>query len=109
MKRVLLLLSIALVGLPVAHGEDLLQVYELALTNDAQLRAAQATKNSTLEVKPQARAQLLPNIGLSGNAAHQMHAELQPFAVRVVCQRLESNPICRGRKPRNQQISAMPP
>lgn len=74
MKRVLPLLLIALVGLPVAHGEDLLQVYELAMTNDAQLRAALASKNSTLEVRPQARAQLLPNLALSGDAA-RVHAD----------------------------------
>jgi outer membrane protein len=47
-----------------ALGEDLLQIYDLAVENDPTLKEAGAQLNATREVKPQAKALLLPNIGL---------------------------------------------
>jgi outer membrane protein len=70
----LLLLSFIITG--PAVGQDLLQVYAIAEQNDAQLRAAQATRNSALEARPQADAGLLPNVSLSGNL-NRVHYDVQ--------------------------------
>lgn len=66
--RLLSLFLIPLFWLPTAQAENLMQVYELALQNDAQFRAARATRDSALESRPQAVAQLLPNLSMSGSA-----------------------------------------
>ena len=50
----------------VAHSEDLMQVYSQALRNDPGIREAEANMMATLERKPQAIANLLPQ--LDGNA-----------------------------------------
>ncbi len=77
MKRKLIpLLFCPLLGFSTAHGENLIQVYESALTNDAQIRAARASRNSAMEAKPQARAQLLPTIGLSADA-YEVHSDIK--------------------------------
>lgn len=47
------------------RAEGLVEVYRLAELNDASLRAAAQARMATREAYPQARAQLLPNIGLS--------------------------------------------
>ena len=49
---------------------NLLEVYNLAQKNDAQLAAAKATMKATQEVLPQSRAGLLPTIGLSANTQY---------------------------------------
>ena len=49
-----------------AHSEDLIDIFEMALDNDPQLRAAKSTEQSTGEGIRQARANLLPQ--LSGTA-----------------------------------------
>ncbi len=67
-RRFLSLLLIALFWLPTAQAENLLQVYELALQNDAQFRAARAARDSDFESRPQAVAKLLPNLSMSGSA-----------------------------------------
>ena len=46
---------------------NLLGVYDLALKNDAQIAAAQASLKASEEVVPQSRAALLPNISVTGN------------------------------------------
>lgn len=63
------LLSIALLAgcTGVAHGEDLLQIYQLARNSDPTLAGAQANKLATDESVTQARAQLLPQIGINLN------------------------------------------
>ncbi len=66
--RLASLLVCSLLWLPLAHGENLTQVYSLAVQNDAELKAARATRDSVRESKPQARAALLPNISLSADA-----------------------------------------
>jgi outer membrane protein len=54
----------ALCGQPVG-AEDLLQVYGQALDSDPVLKAAAASREAAQEAKPQARALLLPNIGVT--------------------------------------------
>jgi outer membrane protein len=67
-RRLLSLFLVTLFWLPVAHGENLMQVYKLALENDAEFKAARATRDSVLESRPQAIASLLPNLSMSGSA-----------------------------------------
>lgn len=55
----------ALAAVPV-HAADLLQVYQDALANDAELRAAEANYRATLEAQPLARSALLPQISADG-------------------------------------------
>jgi outer membrane protein len=62
-----LLLSGLAIALPrIAAADDLLSVYELALQADPEYQAAVAAHQAALEVAPQSRAALLPNIGISG-------------------------------------------
>src|ERR1700736_4780878 len=65
MKR-LLTLFILCVSAAAAPAADLLAVYQRALQNDPQLRAAEANRRAAAETKPQALAALLPQIGASG-------------------------------------------
>jgi outer membrane protein len=51
-----------------AQRNDLLALYREALDNDSQYAAARAQYQATLEREPQARAALLPNVGLTGRA-----------------------------------------
>lgn len=67
-RRLVSVLLLALFWLSVAQGEDLVQVYEMAVQNDAQIKAARATRDSVLESRPQAIAQLLPTLSMSGSA-----------------------------------------
>ncbi len=54
-----------------AQAEDLLGIYDLAVQSDPTLREAEQTLYATREVKPQARALLLPDFGITGNAQYQ--------------------------------------
>lgn len=54
-----------------AQAEDLIQVYDLAVRSDPVLREAEQTLFATREVKPQARALLLPNLAATGEANFQ--------------------------------------
>lgn len=60
--------ALALAALSAApiHAADLLQVYQDALANDAELRAAEANFRATLEAQPLARSALLPQIFADG-------------------------------------------
>ena len=49
---------------------NLLEVYNLAQKNDAQLAAAQASMKATQEVLPQSKARLLPSVNLTANVNH---------------------------------------
>ena len=68
MKRRLLALAVPLLfaAFPAA-GEDLMDIYREAQRNDPALAAARANWAATQERAPQARAGLLPNVGLSGS------------------------------------------
>lgn len=47
---------------------DLIQIYEMALESDPQLSAAQSSRDSAGETRPQALAKLLPEVSLSAAA-----------------------------------------
>lgn len=67
MKKNLAFLFIgALAYVPVAHSLDLVQVVEMAQQGDPQIRQVREQLNSAREVKPQAKALLLPNLSLGG-------------------------------------------
>ena len=51
-------------GAPIAHADDLLQIYQQARASDPTLAGAEATKLATDENVDQARSQLLPQIGV---------------------------------------------
>jgi outer membrane protein len=61
---------LSLVWLSTAHGVDLVGFYRDAMGYDAQFAAAKASLDAGREALPQARAGLLPNIGLSANTMH---------------------------------------
>lgn len=54
----------------ITHAEDLESIYTLALETDATLKQAYDTEISALELIPQARADLLPLIGLTWNSTY---------------------------------------
>ena len=56
----------ALCGSP-AMAEDLMQVYRQALESDPVLKAAVANRDAAQEAKPQARALLLPSVGINAD------------------------------------------
>ncbi|MCP5450247.1 MAG: TolC family outer membrane protein [Gammaproteobacteria bacterium] len=56
----------ALFGQPVG-AEDLLQVYRQSMESDPALKAAAASRQATQEAKPQARALLLPSVGVTAS------------------------------------------
>ena len=66
MKRKLLVLSLAVAGMP-AFGADLLGVYRDALGHDAQYASARAALEAGQERLPQGRAGLLPVISASAS------------------------------------------
>jgi outer membrane protein len=72
--RSLLLAISATIGLTLAapaSSEDLIQIYDRAVQSDPALKEAEQNLYSTREVKPQARALLLPNLGITANAQYQ--------------------------------------
>ena len=54
-----------------AAAEDLLQIYRDALASDPVLASARASWSATQENVPQARAGLLPSVGLAANATEE--------------------------------------
>ncbi|MEH6492231.1 TolC family outer membrane protein [Halopseudomonas sp.] len=64
-------LLLAGVSSPVAANTDLMTIYQEALLNNADLAAAQADARARQEALPQARSQLLPNIGIGAGAAKE--------------------------------------
>lgn len=72
MLRPLLVLTAAL-GLAPAQAHELQRVYERALSQDTQLRAALHARDAALEARPQARAALLPQ--LNGSYGYQDQRE----------------------------------
>src|SRR5579859_3721649 len=90
-KRVLGLALLALAAATNVSASDLIAVYEDALTNDPQLRAADANRLAQREARPQAFAALLPQLSgmasimrdnMSGTADTQsVNADNQPILV----------------------------
>jgi len=70
MKRIVIATGIALSSLSVSAA-DLLSLYQQAQDSDPQILAARATRDAGYEVRPQAKAGLLPNISLSGDLSYQ--------------------------------------
>ena len=54
-------------------ADDLVSIYQLALEADPEYQAAIATHAAALEILPQSRAALLPDIGLRGNASRDRY------------------------------------
>jgi outer membrane protein len=55
----------------IAEGNDLQQFYELALTRDTTLQAAQFQRDALVEVRPQAIAQWLPQVSADASALRE--------------------------------------
>jgi len=72
----LLCIAIPLSG----SADDMLSVYQLAVQSDPQLQAAKASYQATLEVIPQSRAALLPNIGATGVVTRDRYHNRSPAA-----------------------------
>lgn len=66
-KKILLLALIGLGYAAVSPGEDLIDIYDLAVQSDPVLREVEQQLFSTREVEPQARALLLPSLSVGGN------------------------------------------
>lgn len=66
-----LVLAVCIVLPTAVLAEDLLAVYDLAVDSDPTLREAEQILYATREVKPQARALLLPNFGVTGDVTYQ--------------------------------------
>jgi len=58
--------ALSLLGTGAARSENLLEVYQAAVKNDPVIREADARRMAALEVKPQARALLFPQINVNG-------------------------------------------
>ncbi|MCK5893052.1 MAG: TolC family outer membrane protein [Endozoicomonadaceae bacterium] len=69
-------LLIATMIVQAGESMDLLDIYDLALSNDAELAAAQASWQASREVVPQGRAALLPNVAVSANTADNRSSQL---------------------------------
>jgi outer membrane protein len=65
------LLAVGVLSAGPAVAEDLLDIYDLAVNSDPALREAEQTLYATREVKPQARALLLPDFSVQGDAQYQ--------------------------------------
>ena len=66
-------LVLGLLAAATVQGQDLIQVYDLALENDVVIREARDSLEAVRETKPQARALLLPSVTLGAdvNAVRQ--------------------------------------
>lgn len=62
---------IGLAGAGSSRAEDLLEIYDLAVQSDPALKEAEQTLYATREVKPQARALLLPQFSIVGDTTYQ--------------------------------------
>ena len=69
----LLLCGLLLVIGVQVRADDLISVYKLALVSDPQYQAAIEAHSAALEVVPQARSALLPNIGIGGDVSRERY------------------------------------
>lgn len=65
------LLSLCLTCTPVLAAEDLLDIFNLAVAGDPQIRQARAEFNATHTTVAQGRSQLLPTINVTANTGRQ--------------------------------------
>ena len=62
-------------SVPLVRADDLIQIYDIAVTSDPLIREAEQRLFATREVQPQARALLLPNVGITGTGSYNnVHA-----------------------------------
>jgi outer membrane protein len=66
----LTLLALAF-GAVTAHGNDLKQFYEVAVTRDTTLQIAQFQRDAAIEARPQALASLLPHLSTDASATRE--------------------------------------
>jgi outer membrane protein len=65
---------LALVISSQSHGDDLLQIFNLAANNDAQVREARERFEASHTLVDQGRSQLMPSVSLQGNSARNANA-----------------------------------
>lgn len=71
LPKLLIFTVMNLIAFPV-FSENLLQVYQHAVKNDAQIRVSEAGYYAVLEKRPQALSALEPRVDLSGNATYNL-------------------------------------
>jgi len=69
----ILFLSGSLLAAQTAFADDLADIYRRALAADPEYLAASAARQAALEVKPQSRAGLLPNLSLGGSISRDRY------------------------------------
>ena len=74
LRQVLVLIAIA-IDAPRACGNDLLELYRLALARDAVLQAATHQRDAAIEGRPQALSQLLPQVAASASAGREREGQ----------------------------------
>jgi outer membrane protein len=74
LRQVLVLIALA-VDAPYACGNDLLELYRLALARDAVLQAATHQRDAAIEARPQALSQLLPQVAASASAGREREGQ----------------------------------
>jgi outer membrane protein len=81
-RRITLSIGLLLV-MPAAGAQDLLAVYERALSNDPQIREADANRLAAREARPQAIAALLPQISASASKTEQDTESIGQFPQEI--------------------------
>jgi outer membrane protein len=71
MSRLCSALALLVLSASIAEANDLQQFYELALTRDTTLQAAQFQRDALVEARPQAIAQWLPQISAGASALRE--------------------------------------
>ena len=66
-KSLISILIVGMLAMSDTQAEDLIQMYQRALVNDATYASARSSLSATLERVPQAKSQLLPNVGFNAN------------------------------------------
>ncbi|UCC55465.1 MAG: TolC family outer membrane protein [Gammaproteobacteria bacterium] len=79
-KKWMLVPVLCLVKAPSLYADDLLSVYELARQSDPQLQAAIAAHSAALEIVPQSKAVLLPDLSLAGDYTWNRFHDRKPDA-----------------------------
>jgi outer membrane protein TolC len=72
--KLLVLIALA-IDAPRACGNDLLEIYRLALARDAVLQAATHQRDAAIEGRPQALSQLLPQVAASASTGREREGQ----------------------------------
>ncbi len=83
MKKSLLSALILLGLMPLAHAENLLDIYHQAQEKDPQLQETQAQRNAAFEKINESDAAKLPQIGLSANTGYQKSNRDDDYTART--------------------------